>query len=505
MSACLDLPARAATLSYSSSKYSEGWMNDGSIGNTFTLTLAGDAFTGANDAIHLAAGTYTASNQSVGKVVTILGNSRDDTFIQPPATNAGILSPTVSCKLGNLTLRNGRRGLGGAVYLGNSGVDLYVASCRLLNNTASNGNGGAIYSSYSGAGAVISLTDTEATGNQASTNGGVVYIYGHGLVISNCVLACNTARNGGAVYVGASGPTITVMNTLAISNNATSGSGGALNSTSSRPFGGQRCTFAYNTAGTDGGALYLNIQSGAAFTNATFYGNACGAGQGGAVWYFSNAGGSLSAYNSTFFMNSATTGGAIRSYGTLRLYSSILASNTASSGADPDIYMASANAVATNSLIGKKGTHVGTDASLASGLPNAARCYVGTNGAAVNPGLFPLAYYGGTLPTCALMTNSLAVDHGVNPAGLPWDGRGTGFPRVAGTQCDMGGVRTGHADVWRHDLLRGGVERREHLEHTSGDVEWSHVQCVERRGSGGFGQGRARQRAGGLDGGSDAG
>ena len=416
---------------------------NGSSGNPWaTLSNAvAKAQSSANDAIHLVAGTYTASNLAVSKVVSILGNSRDDTFIQPPATNAGVLAPTVSCKLGNLTLRNGRRNMGGAVYLGTSGIDLYVASCRLLNNTATNGSGGAIYSGYNGGVSVVSLADTEAAGNQASANGGAVYIYAHGLTVSNCVLACNTASNGGAIHVGAGGPSIKVVDTLAISNSATSGSGGALWASYNRLFGVQRSVFAFNTAGVDGGALYLYIQSAAGFTNATFYGNACGlggGGQGGAIWYLNNSAGSLSAYNSTFFLNSAPTGGAFRSFGTVRLYSSIVASNTASSGVGPEIYMASGSTVATNSLIGNKGANAGTDASMALGQPNAAGCYVGTNGAALNAGLLPLAYNGGALPTCALRASSPAVDHGVNLAGLSWDGRGTGFARVAGPQCDMG-------------------------------------------------------------------
>ena len=562
LSVWLAVPAQAATLSYSSSTFAESWMNDGGIGNTFTLTLTNDAFTGvngdafgtnkvvasnvptgltavvtrlatnqaqvalvgnaaqhasansisnfclafqdaafaggsaaavtnsvktnlvvaflsqntsnwyvsvssgsdatgngssgnpwatlsnavakaqsaANDVIHLAAGTYVASNLAVAKAVTILGNSRDDTFIQPPATNAGILVPTASCKLSNLTLRNGKRNMGGAVYLSNYGIDLYVVNCRLLNNTATNGNGAAIYAAYNGGNVTVSLAGTELSGNQASANGGAAYIYGHGLTASNCVLTGNTASNGGAFYVGGSGPTVTVLDTLAISNSATSGSGGVLWEYSGRLLGVQRSVFANNTAGVDGGAMYLYNLTAASLTNVTFYGNACGqlggAGQGGAVWNLSSY--ALSAYDTTFFRNSAPTGGAIRSYGPAKLYGSIVASNTASTGVGPDIYMASGSLVATNSLVSNKGGSVGTDSSLALGQPNAAGCYVGTNGAVLNSGLMSLSCNGGTLPTCALQTNSLAIDHGLNVSGLPWDGRGTGFPRTVGSRSDMG-------------------------------------------------------------------
>ena len=40
--------------------------------------------------------------------------------------------------------------------------------------------------------------------------------------------------------------------------------------------------------------------------------------------------------------------------------------------------------------------------------------------------------------THALLEGSPAIDHGNNEAGLDYDQRGTGFPRVQGTQADIG-------------------------------------------------------------------
>lgn len=56
----------------------------------------------------------------------------------------------------------------------------------------------------------------------------------------------------------------------------------------------------------------------------------------------------------------------------------------------------------------------------------------------VDPMLLPLAANGGRTMTHALAPGSPAVDAGNNVAGLEFDQRGTGFPRVKGAQADIG-------------------------------------------------------------------
>src|SRR5207253_2438365 len=56
----------------------------------------------------------------------------------------------------------------------------------------------------------------------------------------------------------------------------------------------------------------------------------------------------------------------------------------------------------------------------------------------VNPLLQPLANNGGTTQTLGLLPGSPAVNAGSNPAGLAFDQRGAGFPRLLGAGVDIG-------------------------------------------------------------------
>jgi hypothetical protein len=56
----------------------------------------------------------------------------------------------------------------------------------------------------------------------------------------------------------------------------------------------------------------------------------------------------------------------------------------------------------------------------------------------IDPRLAPLADNGGLTKTHALLDDSPAIDAGNNAAGLAYDQRGAGFPRVNGAQADIG-------------------------------------------------------------------
>ena len=100
-----------------------------------------------------------------------------------------------------------------------------------------------------------------------------------------------------------------------------------------------------------------------------------------------------------------------------------------------DINLGTGTAVATNCFIGN---NTGATPSLVAGTPNASGSYVGTGASPLNPWLLPLADNEGRSMTCALLTNSLAIDHGMNPLDLPWDQRGAPYTRIFGSACDIG-------------------------------------------------------------------
>jgi hypothetical protein len=60
--------------------------------------------------------------------------------------------------------------------------------------------------------------------------------------------------------------------------------------------------------------------------------------------------------------------------------------------------------------------------------------------------LGPLTYNGGTTATHKLMTFSPAIDTGSNAGSLNYDQRGAGYPRVIGSNADIGAYELDTAD-----------------------------------------------------------
>jgi len=112
-----------------------------------------------------------------------------------------------------------------------------------------------------------------------------------------------------------------------------------------------------------------------------------------------------------------TCGGAVDA-GTLQLDSTIVARNLCSDGAHLDVF--------SNSITGSHDLVQAATSPLPAGTITA------------DPQLSPLAYNGGPTPTRALAATSPAIDTGSNPAGLHYDQRGPGFPRVKGAHTDIG-------------------------------------------------------------------
>jgi hypothetical protein len=59
-----------------------------------------------------------------------------------------------------------------------------------------------------------------------------------------------------------------------------------------------------------------------------------------------------------------------------------------------------------------------------------------------DPGLGPLGQNGGPTPTMVPLYSSLAINHGNNVNGGKYDQRGPGYPRVVGSNADIGAVET---------------------------------------------------------------
>jgi hypothetical protein len=103
---------------------------------------------------------------------------------------------------------------------------------------------------------------------------------------------------------------------------------------------------------------------------------------------------------------------------TLHLESSIVAMNQCDRGRERDV--SAAHVIGANNIVGYSTVFLPRDTLH------------------VNPQLAPLAYYGGPTKTHALQCDSPAINRGNNTAGLSYDQRGPGHPRVHGARADIG-------------------------------------------------------------------
>jgi CSLREA domain-containing protein len=184
--------------------------------------------------------------------------------------------------LHDLTITDGRRPQGGAVYI-QDGAQLSVARVVFDGNASSTdpGQGGAIFDDD---GSLLSVTDSTFVGN--------------------------SAPKGGAIYIGDSASSITVTNSTFVGNSALNGGGGAIANGSTGTLTIINSTFSGNSASTNGGAVALLFDNFAlgqiSVTNATFSGNTA-LSLGGAV-HAAGAGVTLS---STIISGSASCSGPI--------------------------------------------------------------------------------------------------------------------------------------------------------------------------------------------------
>jgi hypothetical protein len=188
--------------------------------------------------------------------------------------------------------------------------------------------------------------------------------------------------------------------------------------------------------GENGGGIAnegtMTITNSSFANNSAYYNGALGGGSGGGI----DNHGTLTVTNSTIANNSAgafVAGGLSVMQGTATLYNTIVVLNSNLTNIDEDIAGTVSSSSAYN-LIGTGGS---------GGLVN------GTNGNQVgvaDPGLGPLAYYGGPTQTIALLPSSPAIDKGSNALAvdpstgqpLTTDQRGTGFVQIVNGTVDIG-------------------------------------------------------------------
>lgn len=311
---------------------------------------------------------------------------------------------------------------------------------------------------YAGGGIQVSargrldVLRTKFLSNEATTDGGAVYVLGE-TTFRETSMAENHSARGGAAFIAAAG--------------STSQGSAAFHETS----------MSGNQA-TDGGAIYLTTSLD--LVNSTISGNAA-ARDGGGILNF----GQSHIINSSISANSANAnGGGVANHGSTWLYSTSIIANDASHDRNPPggsgggvFNQAGSRLVAINALIAGNTTLdspipddcdgvlevygwnlLADDGGCSfSGNGIAARGQVSTNT------IGPLADNGGPTWTHALLTGSEAINTTaaqgcIGPSGalLATDQRGA--PRIAGSKCDVGAYEFGSIVPPADSLFKNGFD-----------------------------------------------
>jgi len=357
--------------------------------------------------------------------------------------------------------------IGHAISLAASGDTIKIAAATYQENLGIPFN-----LTLNGAGAKTTIVDGTDTANVFTVGAGVSLTlsnltieYGVGysggggvdnagtLTVSKSNFNVNTALSGGAIL---NTGTATISNTTFNSNSpyfsGHSASCGAIDNQG--PMTITTSTFYNNYANnnyTAGGAICNN--STLTITDSTFNTNSSqgnNGGYGGAIY---NYGGTLAVTNSTFYLNSAVTGGgAIYSNaGTVEISNATFGINAENIGGGGAIANAGSSVLIQDSIVangGNGGNCAGTITSYGYNISSDGTCSFSSSGDLNNtdPKLLTLRKNGGPTQTMALPSGSPALDAG-NPSGC-FDFGGTllktdqrGKPRPGGSEttgCDMG-------------------------------------------------------------------
>lgn len=318
---------------------------------------------------------------------------------------------------------------GGCIYADFGELELRnvrVSHCHACGSGARSGRGGGIY-----AYGMVRLFDSEIVDNRATggiAQGGGINAYGGVLVRNSRVSRNHALSGGGGIYVSAGG--------MDASRTTFSGNtGGAVTALGMSVIANSTVTG--NRAGGIGAAVYLSQGGVNAFdtdmmiVNSTISGNTS---ERHTVWLSAESGAVL---NSTIAFNEhrGGTDGSKCNYAAVFL-----------TGGWKGPMQFESTIVTHNTCVGNPYYDIGkfefdTELVLAGAdnlVTSSNRLQLPPDTISLNPRLAPLANNGGPTRTHALLADSPAINAGNNVAGLAYDQRGAGFPRVKGLQADIG-------------------------------------------------------------------
>lgn len=330
----------------------------------------------------------------------------------------------------------------------------------------------------------MTLTKGSVTGN-----GGSINSLFQDITISKSVVTGNAAASGAAVNINGlrnlnSNVFLTIEDST-ISNNKTTGGGGAFRFSQSANLIVRSSTISGNQATGRGGVIYFNRCGSLLVENSTVSGNTSG-NAGGAIYFYDSVNNlGFNIRNSTFSGNKAASGGGILAMetdllaaGKINIQNSTITANDSSGGAGGAIRSLDA----TNSKI-----PILVESSIISGNTNATAPDISTTGVVtvsasaigsatgftLTAGALPNLGFGATLNLGPLQNNGGSTqthfpgpgsplrNAGANPLGLANDQRGVGFNRVLDGQADIGAIEstdpTPTAKLTANDVLTVGA------------------------------------------------
>lgn len=423
--------------------------NGGAITSGAPLTVTNSTFTG-NSAL---SGGAIENHEFASLTI------EDSEFYSNTATNSG----------GGIINYDGTLEISNSRFQGNSAQDgggVSNQAILLITNTDFSGNtvtleGGGIANYTSGVTTVVSST---ISGNSASSDaagyGGGIENYG-ALSVENSRFVANTAHYNGGAIESWDGSLI-LTNTTFISNNANVG--GAIVNNWFNTMTVTLSTFQENWANS-GGGIYNDNNSVLSVVESNFYTNTA-ADLGGGIYNSAT----LTVTNSTFDSNASAGGGGLYNNSRLWVYNSTLASNVADGDGGGLINDASGTLTLSNSTLNNNSAvAIGGGVrnlgeleylnTIIANSPNGGDCFnTGTISANFNnlvedgscnadfsgdPSLGDLADNGGTTQTCALLSDSPAIDMGYSDACLATDQRSQARDDW---NCDIGAFELQFAD-----------------------------------------------------------
>ncbi|MGA2247496.1 MAG: choice-of-anchor Q domain-containing protein [Verrucomicrobiota bacterium] len=356
------------------------------------------------------------------------------------AYGGGIYNSGNTLSMANCIVSGNSAKYGGGICINNRETIVTMNQCTFSGNIASgsgNGIGGGIYDEDG----MLTLTNCTFAGNHAAYYGGGIANESAAAILNECTLSENDGDAGGGID---NSGTLT-LNRCTLSGNTSSGGGGVYND-------GivilTTCALSGNSA-ADGGGIENRVDGTLTMTNCTLLGNS--AEYGGGIYIYNsdetivtldqctvsgnsasdegggieNAYGTLTVNQCTLSGNSANeNGGGIDNYGTAVMTNTIVAGNTAVSGADiyndgGDLTYGTSNLVP---LVDNNGGFISGPAPV-------------TNA----PDLAPLGNYGGPTQTMPPLPGSPAIGAG-SVAANTFSADQRGYPRTQSGLIDLGAV-----------------------------------------------------------------